>query len=230
MAWLAKAPDGKPFERPKLTPTCLVQVSVEDASDLEEAGLALPDDVMAPRGARAADPNAVDILLRLANLPEFAAEFEAWVDGPWTEWAQAEAPRRKSIAFYNRMFEAQQRMEAMGDDVPSEAVMGVGMARWAHPIGRVNAPLIETAVELELDPEDGSLLVRPRQQAPRLALRPFDLLDVQRGGKAAPEGTRSAGAALRGRRRWLLALRTCHLRARPAHVPRAPIELLGLRA
>ncbi len=181
--WLAKAPDGKPFERPKLTPTCLVQVSVEDASDLEEAGLALPDDVMAPRGARAADPNAVDILLRLVNLQEFAAEFDAWVDGPWTEWAQAEAPRRRSIAFYNRIFEVQQRMEAMGDDVPSEAVIGVGMARWTLPIGRVNAPLIEAAVELELDPEDGSLLVRARQQAPRLTLRPFDLLDVSGVGK-----------------------------------------------
>lgn len=181
--WVAKTPGAPVFDPPRLSASSLVRVSIEESSDLVEAGLALPDDVMPRRGEGADDTDSVDILLRLVNLPEFTAEFDTWVAGPWTEWAEAEKPRRRSIAFYNRLFEIQQRMESMGDDVPSEAIMGVGIARWNHPGGRVNVPLIEAAVELELDPENGALVVRARPQAPRLALRPFVAIGVEGVGK-----------------------------------------------
>jgi very-short-patch-repair endonuclease len=176
--WMAPKEGKGPFDRPRLLDTKLVSVSIEEASDLIEAGLALEDDVMKPRGA-VVEANKVDILLSLVNLPEFAAAFDEWMAGPWTAWADSERPRRRSIAFYNRLFETQQRMAAMGDDVPVEAVFGVGIARWNHPGGRVNAPVIEAIVELELDPEDGAIIVRARQQAPRLALRPFDMLEIE---------------------------------------------------
>jgi hypothetical protein len=179
--WLALAEGKGPFDRPRLLDTKLVSVSIDDASDLIEAGLALEDDVMKPRGT-AVDPDKVDILLSLANLPEFGAAFGEWIGRPWTAWEQSERPRRRSIAFYNRLFETQQRMAAMGDDVPVEAVFGVGIARWNHPAGRVNAPVIEAIVELELDPEDGAITVRARQQPPRLALRPFDVLEIDGAG------------------------------------------------
>jgi very-short-patch-repair endonuclease len=179
LPWLAKPTGSGPFEEPKLTGTTLVSVSIEQASDLFEAGMALEDDVMKPLGTPSGRSGGVDILLRLANLPEFASAFEEWVAGPWAAWAESEKPRRRSIAFYNRLFETQQRMAAMGDDVPVEAVLGIGIARWNHPAGRVNAPMIEAMVELELSPGDGAIIVRAREQAPRLALRPFDMLEIE---------------------------------------------------
>ena len=177
--WLAKPTTSGPFERPHLVETNLVSVSIEQASDLLEAALALEADVTQPLGKATEGSRGLDILLRLSNLPEFGAAFVEWVAGPWTAWAESERPRRRSIACYNRLFETQQRMAAMGDDVPVEAVVGVGIARWNHPGGRINAPLIEAIVELELNPEDGAIIVRAREQAPQLALRPFDMLEIE---------------------------------------------------
>ena len=42
---------------------------------------------------------------------------------------------------------------------------------------------------MELAPEDGALLVRPREQAPRLVLRPFDVLEVEGVGKLHREAS-----------------------------------------
>lgn len=192
--WLAKPSGSGVFEPPQLSDTRLVPVTIEEASDLIEAGLATMDDVMKPLGDLANRSDMVDVLLRLNNMPEFAAGFAAWVGGPWTAWAESEKPRRRSIAVYNRLFEIQQRMSAMGDDVAVEVIFGAGIARWNHPAGKVNAPLIEAAVELDLDPEDGALVVRPREQAPRLALRPFDMLEIDGAGKLH----REASAQLEG--------------------------------
>ncbi len=162
LPWLPAArPGTDPFARPALAPMRMVTVPVEEASDLVEAGLALADDAMRPKGDGAGDGGRVDVLLRLESMPEFAAAFEEWVAGPWTEWEAAERPRRKSFAFYNRLFEVQQRLASMGDDTPIETVMGVGLACWDRPEGRVNAPLIEALVELELHPDDGTMEVAP---------------------------------------------------------------------
>lgn len=220
-SWVADSPRKVALEAPQLSKTHLATVSIEDASDLIEAGLALSDDAMKPRGDQANCSDTVDVLLRLENMPEFEAAFDEWVAGPWTAWAAKEKPRRQSIAFYNRLFEVQQRAATMGDDVPVEAVFGVGLARWNHPTGKVNAPLIEAAVELELDPEDGGLVVRPREQAPRLALQPFDLLEIDGVGKLHREasaqmerlyGDPDVGFSPHERVGFETVLRMCHAR------------------
>ncbi len=187
--WLADPAESGVFAPPRLAETRLLAVGIEEASELIAAGLAMVDDVMQPRGGRANRADAVDVLLRLENLPEFAAGFEAWLAGAWTQWTESERPRRRSIAVYHQLFAVQQRMSSMGDDGPVETVFGVGMARWDHPAAKVNAPLIEAAVELELDPEDGALVIRSREQAPRLALRPFDLLEIESVGRLYREAS-----------------------------------------
>lgn len=175
LPWLAAVGLGAPtFEKPRLVSSLLATVSVEEASDLAEAGLARDDDVMCPRGGRDAAGTLADVLLRLENMPEFAAAFDEWLAGPWAEWERTERPRRASIAFYNRLFEFQQRAVSMGEDTPVETVMGVGMARWDHPSGRINVPLIEASVELDLDSNTGTIEVRTRGQAPILMLRVFN--------------------------------------------------------
>jgi very-short-patch-repair endonuclease len=187
LPWLATPARGSgPFDRPRLAPSLLVVVTIDQVSELVEAGLALQDDAMKPKGDRAASRDTVDLLLRLSNLTEFAAGFEAWLEGPWVEWERTERPRRRSIAFYNKLFEIQQRCSSMGDDTPIEAVFGVGLARWASTVGRINAPLIEAAVELELL-EDGAIVVQPRPQEPRVMLRPFDELDLPGIGRLQQE-------------------------------------------
>jgi hypothetical protein len=79
-------------------------------------------------------------------------------------------------------------MIALGEDVPEECVFGVGMTRWHHPLARINIPLIEAAVELALDPEDGSIIVTPRPQPPRLCLRAFDDLEIGAVGRLNRDG------------------------------------------
>ena len=182
---------GAVTEAPRLMPKRMLTVSLDEASELLEAGLALAEDIMAQRGEKA-DPLKADVLLRVENMPEFAEAFRAWRDGPWTAWAEAERPRRRSIDTYNRLFVAYQRMVAAGDDTPIECVMGVGLARWQHPDGRIDAPLVEAMVELDVDETDGAIVVRPREQPPRLTLRAFDDLGLPNVARVQ----RAAGAKL----------------------------------
>src|SRR5438876_421292 len=52
--WVAPPAAGAgPFEAPRLLSSRLVAVTIEEASDLVEAGLARPEDAMRPRGERA---------------------------------------------------------------------------------------------------------------------------------------------------------------------------------
>lgn len=189
LSWLAKAPASGPFEKPRLVETNLLPSSLEMASDLLEAGLAADEDIIKPLARMAEVAETVDVLLRLDNLPEFRSGFAEWVAGPWSAWEESEKPRRRSIAFYNRLFEVQQRMSAMGDDVAVEVVMGVGIARWNHSAGKINTPLIEAIVELEMDAADGAIIVRARQHPPRMALRPFDLLEIDGVGRLYREAS-----------------------------------------
>ncbi len=184
--WITKPTASRIFDKPRLADSRLVKVSVDVASDLVEAGLADMEDVMVPLDE--ASPDQVDVLLRLGKLTEFAAVFTSYVDGQWSTWATTEQPRRRSISIYNKLYTVQQRMIALGEDVPEECVFGVGMTRWHHPQGRVNIPLIEAAVELALDPEDGSILVSPRAQPPRLCLRAFDTLEIGAVGRLNRDG------------------------------------------
>lgn len=184
--WITKPTASRIFEEPLLVDSRLLRVSPETASDLVEAGLAETEDVMVPLGDTSADH--VDVLLRLENLAEFAAAFHAYVDGPWSDWATKEQPRRRSIAIYNRLYTVQQRMTALGDDVPEECIFGVGMARWLHRLGRINIPLIEAAVELVLDSDDGSIVVIPRPQPPKLCLSAFDKLEISAAGRLNRDG------------------------------------------
>jgi len=195
--WLRDS--NRPFDAPRLRDTAVISVTLEYASELIEAALAEPDDVLAGLKTRAgsglgaeAESSRVDIQLSLERMPEFAAAFATWVAESWQPWAATEQPRRRSIAVYNRLFETQQRIVSMGEDAPVEVVLGIGLARWAHERGKLNAPLIEASVELALDEETGAITVQYRQVAPSLMLRAFDELEVEGVGKLS----RNAGDEL----------------------------------
>lgn len=168
---------------PQLAAERVLSLAIEQISDLAEAGL-LPDpgDVMRPVGADETFPARMDVILRLKNLPEFQALWQNYIDGPWTNWAEMERPRRRSIDLYNKIYQIYQRMIALGDDTPIEFVFGIGIARWLVNSQRINVPIIEQLVEIELQ-EDGSLDVRPRQIPPQLLLKAFHGLELE-GNKA----------------------------------------------
>jgi hypothetical protein len=182
-AWVDFGPHPSADQPPQIAPERLLNLAIEEISDLAEAGL-LPDpgDIMRPLGADEEFPARMDVILRLNNLPEFRAQWQGYIVGPWTNWAEVERPRRRSIDFYNKVYQIHQRMIALGDDTPIELVFGVGVARWVIASQQINAPVIEQLAEIELQ-EDGSLDVRPRQIPPQLVLKAFHSLEVE-GSKA----------------------------------------------
>jgi hypothetical protein len=181
--WVDFGPHPSADQPPKLAAERVLRLPIEEISDLIEAGL-LPDarDVMRPVGADEPFPDRMDAILRLQNLPEFQMLWDNYVEDRWKKWAEVEKPRRRSIDFYNKIYQIYQRLIALGDDTPIELVFGVGVARWMIQSTRINVPVIEQLIEIELQ-EDGCLDIRPRQTAPQLMLKVFHVLEVE-GSKA----------------------------------------------
>jgi hypothetical protein len=187
--WLKPIAHPTPDTPPVLVEHRMLRLGIEEISDLVEAGLLDMEDIMMPRDADEAPPAQMDAILRTGAMPEFRALFDEYIAGPWSEWAEVERPRRKSIAVYNKLFQLQQRMTAAGDDNAIELVWGIGVARWRHPAPcRLNVALIEQLVDIELD-DDGTLLIGPRQTAPHLALKPFHALEIDGSKSLQRDGT-----------------------------------------
>jgi very-short-patch-repair endonuclease len=181
--WVDFGPHPSADQPPQMAAERVLRLPIEEVSDLAEAGLlADTGDVMRPVGADEAFPDHMDVILHVRNLPEFQQLWQHYVDRLWTEWAEVERPRRRSIEFYNKVYQIYQRLIALGDDTPIELVFGVGIARWIVQGTRLNVPIIEQLVEIELR-EDGSLNVRPRQTSPQLMLKAFHAFEVE-GSKA----------------------------------------------
>jgi hypothetical protein len=178
VGWTKEAPHPSPSAPPILLDNRMLRLTIEEISDLAEAGFIDADDVMRPRDADEEFPAAMDVILRTARMPEFRRAWKEYIDNIWAKWAEVERPRRRSIDVYNRLYQVQQGMSASGEDNAIELVWGIGIARWHHPNGRVNVPVLEQQVELELL-DDGTLLVVPRQVPPMLGLKPFHALEVE---------------------------------------------------
>ena len=181
--WVDFGPHPSADQPPQLTAERVLRLPIEEISDLAEAGL-IPDaeEVLRPPGADEPFPDRMDVILRTHNLTEFEGLWRDYVDDKWNKWAEVERPRRRSIEFYNKIYQIYQRLIALGDDTPIELVFGVGIARWVVQNTRMNVPVIEQLIEIELQ-ENGSLHIRPRQTAPQLVLKAFHVLEIE-GSKA----------------------------------------------
>lgn len=87
-----------PTKQPQLRPTISVEVTIEEASDLEEGGLLKPDDIRAVMEGGIEVENRVMVLLHSENLPEMRRDFERYLAGAWSDWAERERPVRRTIA------------------------------------------------------------------------------------------------------------------------------------
>lgn len=115
--------------------------------------------------------------LCLADQPSTEALARGWIADMWCPWATAEAPQRRTIALYDRLYRLLQQREAGGVDAPVEILWGIGRGRWTKDGRTIDRPLIERPVDLELDAAAGGLLrVRPTLADATVDLSPYEVM------------------------------------------------------
>jgi very-short-patch-repair endonuclease len=174
--WIVVSRD--PFRAPKLLEIVTRTMSQVDADELVRMGNASKADVLPSLKLRDGKP-MVDVILRLDHEPIVKAAADNYINSAWTVWAEAEKPRRNSIAIYDKFFSVCQSLQAEGTEHPLELVWGVGVARWKIDNQDIDHPLIEQLVEIEVDTDTGVITVGPRSTAPQLALGPYYSLEIE---------------------------------------------------
>lgn len=165
-----------PETRPELLNAFSKAVSIEEASDLEEAGLLRAENVHTIISEGIERDDIVRATLLAEDLPEMRRDFERWRANDWSTWAETERPIRKSIALYHAMFRISAAVHA-SDAVPPEIIWGFGLARWTISEESIDMPVVEQEVEIEIE-SGGDLVLIPRERAPEINLRPYIDLDI----------------------------------------------------
>lgn len=112
----------------------------------------------------------------------------------WHVWAEAEKPRRTTIALYGELFALAQQLTATETAAkPQELVWGIGEAVWRVPSEKERVifdyPLLTQAVEITVDPQTMVLSVQPRDLPVRVE---FDAIATCVPTAAAVEKTMRA--------------------------------------
>ncbi len=176
--WIAVSAD--PARSPEVRAERLVTVTAAERDAALENGNVRADDVLdAPRKRGEPDnaPPRFDLKLRLEDRPEIAAAIDVWITGPWTEWATAELPRRRTIGLYQRLYKILQLLEMGATESPIELIWGIGLVNWRKDGRVVDRPLLERRVDIELDDKRGGLIrVRPTGADASFDLKPYEEL------------------------------------------------------
>lgn len=84
----------------------------------------------------------------------------------WTEWADGERPRRKTIALYGDVFALKQQLESEETAKPQELAWGIGVATWQLKFEggkcEFEYPLLTQSMEVSIDEKTMALELRPR--------------------------------------------------------------------
>lgn len=174
-----------PTKPPQLKQAISIEVTIEEASDLEESGLLKSDDVHPIVEDDITLENRVKVVLHAENLPEMRRDFESYVGGAWSDWAKQEAPVRQAISLYNDLFKIHSAIHT-SEGAPPELIWGIGIGRWRTAGERVDMPLIEQSVDIEVE-DGGSIAIRPRNLAPSLSLKPYIELNLDGAAKLQRE-------------------------------------------
>lgn len=91
--------------------------------------------------------------------------FDWYIENQWEPWAAAERPRRKTIAYYNKLFSLQQAIATDGAETQLELVWGLGYSVWKKEgfSKAVKNPLLVQSCELSLNEKTFALEIRPRE-------------------------------------------------------------------
>lgn len=168
---------SEPMQKPKLKPITSLKISIEEASDLEEAGLLKHENISPILEDGIEQRFNVKILLELQKFPEINRKFEQYVSGPWQKWAQSELPVRQAVKLYNALFKINLAIHT-SEGSPPELVWGVGIGRWVIGDQRIDMPLIEQLLDIEVTDKGGAINIRPRDLEPTLSLKPYFELEI----------------------------------------------------
>ncbi|HKH95206.1 MAG TPA: AAA domain-containing protein, partial [Beijerinckiaceae bacterium] len=188
--WLDVSPD--PEREPVVQPFLIRTVPPTKKDALVAAGEARPEDC----AEAAAEPGLFDVRLRLEDRSSVVADIEGYRRDAWLIWAEAERPRRRAIALYQKLFELAQLADLGGLDEPFELVWGIGLARWRMGEREIDLPLVERLVEIEIDEAAGAQIrIRPRALPAAVNLRPYEELKVEGAMLAGDAARRGLAAA-----------------------------------
>lgn len=153
---------------PAKEPTLAIQVS---RAQMTALGIGLPTP------EEEADQNELFDVEDLDVHPKLLSELSTYIAHVWRPWASKEEERRKTIAKYAALFACYQMLQGNLADSQLELVMGIGLAVWDLPDGKLTYPLISKLVELTIDERTHAIEVRPRSLDPRLELDVYTALD-----------------------------------------------------
>ena len=173
--WLTVGND--PEVNPLVKETVIKTLPEKEAKKLLENGVVNEEDVREPLKQIQPEIKLKDVIFRLKNLPEIKEQIDTYLNEHWFLWSEEEKPRRKTIKIYDSLFSLQQTIESYGDEQPIELIWGIGVGRWLCEGHKIDHPLLEKTVEIEIDKTDGSLLIRPRNIKPSLAINAYFALE-----------------------------------------------------
>lgn len=121
-----------------------------------------------------------------ADLPDQTrAEFESWLAGTWTPWAERARPAAEARSLYETLFRLRQRLRT--DETTHELVWGHGLLGWRFGGQAICHPLLITQVRIAFDEDTGELSVVP-DGLPALELDCLQGLGVPDLGRLAQIG------------------------------------------
>jgi hypothetical protein len=172
--WIELSSD--PDQRPQVRDSVLITVDGPEKDRLMAAGQARAEDC-APAIAHDASAGIWSVRLRLEQRPDLVERIDRYVIGPWTAWATAEQPCRRTIAIHRQLREMARVAGLGSNDRTCEIVWAIGVSRWRHNGRDVDLPLLERLVEIEVpESPDAEIRIRPRMVGATVNLKAFEAL------------------------------------------------------
>ena len=173
--WVAVGND--PESPPQIKDKLIKTLPEQEAKKLVEKGIVAESDVTNPLKEQTSEIKLKDVIFRLENNPQAKIDIDNYLNEHWLPWSEEEKPRRETIKIYDSLFSLQQTIEAQGDEQPIELIWGIGIGRWICDGHKINHPLLEKSIEIEVDRKDGAILIHPRNIDPTIAVGAYFALE-----------------------------------------------------
>ncbi len=173
--WVAVGND--PESSPQIKEKLIKTLPEQKAKKLVEEGVVAESDVTDPLKEQVTEIKLKDVIFRLENNPQAKEDVNNYLNEHWLPWSEEEKPRRETIKIYDSLFSLQQAIESQGDEQPIELIWGIGISRWVCEGHKINHPLLEKPIEIEVDRKDGAILIHPRNIEPTIAVGPYFALE-----------------------------------------------------
>lgn len=166
-----------PENIPQIKEKLIKTLPEHEAKKLVEKGVVTESDVTNPLKEQTTEIKLKDVIFRLENNPQTKADIDTYLNEHWLPWSEEEKPRRETIKIYDSLFSLQQIIESQGNEQPIELIWGIGISRWICEGHKINHPLLEKPIEIEVDRKDGSILIHPTNTNPTIAVGAYFALE-----------------------------------------------------